>query len=52
MLGKLILKGKIENPVEPDKTDFDLNDEYDKVAYLEELKLYPEAQERAEGKEA
>jgi len=40
MLGKLILKGKIENPVEPDKADFDLNDEYDKVAYLEELKLY------------
>jgi hypothetical protein len=40
MLGKLILKGKIENPVEPDKEDFDLNDEFDKVAYLEELKLY------------
>jgi len=40
MLGKLILKGKIENLVEPDKADFDLKDEYDKVAYLEELKLY------------
>jgi hypothetical protein len=40
MLGKLILKGKIEDPVEPGKADFDLKDEYDKVAYLEELKLY------------
>jgi hypothetical protein len=39
-LGKLILKGKIEEPVEPDKADFDLSDEYDKVAYLEELKLF------------
>jgi hypothetical protein len=39
-LWKSILKGKIGDPVEPDKADFDLSDEYDKVAYLEELKLY------------
>jgi hypothetical protein len=39
-LGKLILKGKIEDLVEPDEADFDLKDEFDKVAYLEELKLY------------
>jgi hypothetical protein len=40
MLGKLILKGIIEDPVESDKAGFDLKDKYDKVAYLEELKLY------------
>jgi hypothetical protein len=31
-LGKTILKGKIEDPVEPGKADLDLKDEYDKVA--------------------
>jgi hypothetical protein len=33
-------KGKIEDPVEPDREDFYLKDKYDKVAYLKELKLY------------
>jgi hypothetical protein len=40
IMGKLIMKGKIEEPKEPSKSDFDLTDEYDKVTYLEELKLH------------
>jgi hypothetical protein len=39
-LGKLIMKGTIEEPQEPSKADFDLTDKYNKVTYLEELKMY------------
>jgi hypothetical protein len=39
-LGRLILKGKIEEPKEPLKTDYSLADKYEKVTYLEELKTY------------
>jgi hypothetical protein len=37
-IGKIIKKGMIEEPTEPDRTDDDLMDKYDKVTYLEELK--------------
>jgi hypothetical protein len=39
-LGKLILKGKIEEPEEPNRTLYDLDNEYEKLDYLEELKTY------------
>ncbi len=37
-LGKLIKKGKIEEPIEPDRTEYDIEDEFDRVAYLEDMK--------------
>jgi hypothetical protein len=39
-LGKLILKGKIEEPEELNRTLYDLDNEYEKLDYLEELKTY------------
>jgi hypothetical protein len=40
LLGKLILKGKIEELEEPNRTLYDLDDEYEKLDYLEEMKTY------------
>jgi hypothetical protein len=39
-LGKLILKGKIKEPEEPNRTLYDLDDEYENFDYLEEMKTY------------
>jgi hypothetical protein len=39
-LGKLILKGEIEEPEEPNRALYDLDNEYEKLDYLEELKTY------------
>jgi hypothetical protein len=39
-MGKLILKGEIEEPKEPNRVLFDLDNEYEKLDYLEEMKTY------------
>ncbi len=46
-LGKLIKKGAIEEPEEPNWLDFDIQDEFDRVAYLEEIKQYWKENTRA-----
>ena len=45
-LGKLIKKGEIEEPIEPYRTEYDIKDEFDRVAYLEDMKQY--RQDKAE----
>jgi hypothetical protein len=40
VMGKLILKGVIEEPKEPNKVLYDLDDEYEKLDYMEEMKTY------------
>jgi hypothetical protein len=39
-LGKLIKQGRIEELEEPDKTFVDLTDEFEKMAYIEDMKTY------------
>jgi hypothetical protein len=48
-LGKLIKKGNIEEPIELDRTACDIEDEFDRVAYLEDMKQY--CQDKVEIKE-
>jgi hypothetical protein len=38
-LGKLIKQGRIEEPEEPDKTFVNLMDEFEKMAYIEDMKI-------------
>ncbi len=45
-LGKLIKTGKIEEPIELDRTVYDIKDEFDRVTYLKDMKQY--CQDKAE----
>jgi hypothetical protein len=40
ILGKLIKQGKIEEPNEPDRSEVDLSDEFQRMQYIADTKTY------------